>query len=141
MNNYRPISVLPVFSKIIEKIVSDQLLIHLDTNNILTSSQYGFRNGRSTEMALVNFTNDIAESFDKGKYVLAAFLDLSKAFDTVSHDILLAKLYYYGIRGSAWSWFADYLKNRKQCVRYNNSISTLKDIRCSVPQGSILGPI
>ena len=83
----------------------------------------------------------LIKSLDKGDYVIGVFLDFSKAFDTVDHDILLQKLEFYGIRGSALSWFQSYLKNRKQFVSYNGATSSLKLVKCGVPQGSILGPL
>ena len=85
--------------------------------------------------------NKISQSIDEREYSIGIFIDLSKAFDTINHDILFQKLEYYGIRGVALNWFKDYLTNRKQYVSYNNACSSLMDITCGVPQGSILGPL
>ena len=141
MNNYRPISVLSVFSKILERIVYKRVYSFLEKNNILYGSQFGFRKGLSTEMALLEFLNKIVDAFEKDSFVMGIFIDLSKAFDTINHEILLTKLYNYGLRGIAHKWFFSYLTNRKQCTRFNNSLSDLQYIRCGVPQGTLLGPL
>ena len=141
MNNYRPISVLSVFSKILERIVYKRVYSFLEENNILYGSQFGFRKGLSTEMALLEFLNKIVDAFEKDSFVMGIFIDLSKAFDTINHEILLTKLYNYGLRGIAHKWFFSYLTNRKQCTRFNNSLSDLQYIRCGVPQGTLLGPL
>ena len=109
--------------------------------NIFNNCQYGFRAGRSTESALNSFIGDILSGFAQGEVTVAAFLDLSKAFDTVAHDILLAKLEHWGVRGVQLQWFTSYLKNRQTCVRYAEHTSSLRPIHCSVPQGSSLGPL
>ena len=139
--NYRPISILPVFSKILEKLVNDRLQLFLQTNSIINNSQHGFQKFKSTTSALLSLSDYILSAFDQKKYVIAIFLDFSKAFDTVDHDILLLKLEHSGIRGICLDWFKSYLKNRKQFTEYNNTRSTKKDLKYSVPQGSILGPI
>jgi retron-type reverse transcriptase len=92
-------------------------------------------------MSLLNIQNKITEAIDKNEYALGIFLDLSKAFDTVNHNILLKKLESYGVRGVALSWFEDYLNNRKQQVKCNNTFSGFRDVKFGVPQGSILGPL
>ena len=138
-SNHRPISVLPAFSKIIEKLMYNRLYNFV--NNVLSPSQYGFRRGRSAELALTSFAKDILRSFDNKYYTISTFLDFSKAFDTVDHHILLAKLDHYGIRGVEYRWFESYLKNRKQYVCYNEYKSILQLITYGVPQGSILGPL
>ena len=140
-DNYRPISLLPVISKVFEKVVFFQLYDYLIKNKLLYVSQYGFRKLHSTELAALEFTDKIVLNLDKGKLPLAVFLDLSKAFDTIDHSILLNKLKYYGVRGISLYWFQSYLSNRKQCVDYNGSISSFSSISTGVPQGSILGPL
>ena len=96
-------------SKILEKIISIRLQNHLEQNNILSDNQYAYRKGRSTELALARFTRDIIKSFDDGKLTIAVFLDLSRAFDCVNHDILIEKLKYYGLRNTELQWFSSYL--------------------------------
>ena len=140
-SNYRPISVLPAFSKIIEKACLNQLLIYLRQNNVIHDSQRGFISDKSTTTAVLTLSDHILKSFDKQQYTLGIFLDLAKAFETVDHKILISKLYYYGIRGSALRWFEDYLTNRKQFVTYNKIKSSTMSLTYSVPQGSLLAPI
>ncbi len=140
-NNYRPISVLPVFSKVFERIVHKRLYDFLTHHNLLHSSQFGFRDNFSSYMAVLEAYNTIATNLDKGKHTAGIFLDLSKAFDTICHDILLSKLHHYGVRGNALEWFRDYLTNRKQFVSYNNCNSDIGTVLCGVPQGSVLGPL
>jgi hypothetical protein len=141
VNNYRPISVLPIFSKILEKLMCHRLMAFVNKHNILCENQYGFREQHSTYMALLNVIDQISEEMDNKKYSIGIFLDLSKAFDTIDHSILLKKLEIYGIRGVALKWFSNYLLNRSQCVAINDVISLPNDIKCGVPQGSILGPV
>lgn len=119
----------------------NRLLHFLDSHNILTQSQYGFREKTSTYMALLNLTERIAEALDNKKYCVGIFMDLAKAFDTVNHKILLYKLSRYGVRGIALDWFTNYLDCRYQCVQIDNVCSTMMPISCGVPQGSILGPL
>ena len=139
--NYRPISLLPVISKVLEKVVFDQLYNYLDKNNLLYKSQYGFRKGHSCELAAMEVTDKIFNELDKKKLPIAIFLDFSKAFDTINHDILIDKLKHYGVTGVALKWFRDYLTNRKQFVLYKNKLSNESTITTGVPQGSILGPL
>ncbi len=139
--NYRPVSVLPCFSKILERIVHDRCCSFLDSMKILYNRQYGFRHNHSTYMAVLDFIKDVNTAFDNNMYTASIFMDLSKAFDTIDHNILLQKLYHYGFRGTSYNWFADYLKNRKQYVSFNNVKSSYENVRCGVPQGSILGPL
>ena len=117
--NYRPISVLVCFAKLLEKLMTKRLSKFIDKNKILSKHQYGFRVNRSTEHALIDFIDKITKAIDEGKYSIGIFLDLSKAFDTIDHRILLRKLDHYGIRGVAKDWFENYLYNRKQIVKYN----------------------
>ena len=103
--------------------------------------QFGFRTGHSTDHALISLTQTIKSSLDKNRFGCGIFIDLQKAFDTVNHDIFLKKLEHYGIRGTALSWFQSYLSNRKQFVSINGHSSSLTNITCGVPQGSVLGPL
>ena len=139
--NYRPISILPCFSKIIERIMYNRLYSFLTKHNIISEKQYGFRKKYATYMALIDLVDKISCNFDEKNYTVGVFLDLSKAFDTIDHTILINKLQCYGVRGSACNWFASYLHNRKQYVVFNKSESEYKEISCGVPQGSILGPL
>ena len=140
-SNYRPISILPSISKILEKIMYIRLFDFVTKNEIFSPHQYGFRPNRSTYMAINDLYCKITDDLDNKHHSLGIFLDLSKAFDTLNHDILLHKLNVYGIRGLANAWIKNYLSNRKQYVVYNNTDSTHSDIVCGVPQGSILGPL
>lgn len=140
INNYRPISVLPSISKILEKLINSRLLKYLNKLNILSDSQYGFRNGRSTEDATAALTNYIVEQVDNKKKCLTVFLDLKKAFDTVSIPILIHKLEKNGIRGTPLDLLSDYLHERKQRVKVGEVVSEDEDICYGVPQGSVLGP-
>ena len=110
-------------------------------NNVLNSSQFGFRKNFSTELAIIQLLDKIIDSLSRKEHIIAIFMDLSKAFDTIDHNILLYKLKNYGIRGIALSWFKSYLSDRKQYVFINNKSSSMLDIQCGVPQGSILGPL
>ena len=141
IGNYRPISVLPTFSKLLEKIVHCRLSSYLNSFNIIGNSQYGFREGRSTTAAVLSLTDYILKAFDDKNFVVGLFLDLIKAFETVDHSILLRKLEHIGVRGVALRWFQNYLKDRKQYVMFSDSKSELDQLFYSVPQGSILGPL
>ena len=140
-NNYRPISLLNNLSKILEKIVSIQLVNHLETNNILYEHQYGFQKNKSTEQNLIQAFNFIGNSLNENKYCIGVFFDLKKAFDVCSFDVLIMKLEKMGIKGTALQWFKSYLENRKQFVDINGNFSSEKDIISCILQGSILGPI
>ena len=140
-SNYRPISLLPTFSKIIERLAYNRLYKYLKQNNILTPSQYGFQKGLSTDLALLEFQNHVVTNLSNNKYCIGIFIDLSKAFDTLDHLILLNKLNQYGIRGIANNWFNSYLSNRYQYTEFMSVSSNLSKIECGVPQGSILGPL
>lgn len=139
--NYRPISILPAFSKIFEKVISFRLINYLEKNNLLTEHQHGFRGQRSTESAILEFVNNVYKCLDEKSYVVGVFLDLSKAFDTLDHKILITKLQYMGIRGVPLKLFQSYLSNRKQSVFCNQVFSSFQYIHRGVPQGSVLGPI
>ena len=140
-NNYRPISLLPIFSKILEKLMADRIADFLKYFNVLFKHQYGFRKAHSTIHPIIHFLNHIAEANNKKEFSIAIFVDLTKAFDTVDHQILFKKLDYYGIRGVALDWFKSYLSGRKQCVAIGDSLPSFRSIDIGVPQGSILGPI
>ena len=140
-NNFRPISLLSIFDKIIEKIMHKRLYEFLEFHNILFENQFGFRKKNSTVYALMEITEKIKETIDSGKFGCGIFIDLKKAFDTVNHKILLTKLEHYGVRGVLLEWFESYLTGRKQYVSINGDSSDLKDITCGVPQGSVLGPL
>ena len=140
-NNYRPISLLSVFSKIIERLMYNRLLNFINRHKIFNQNQFGFRNNHSTFMALIILVENLVDALDNGNCAVGIFLDFQKAFDTVDHGILLDKLYCYGIRGIAHDWFVSYLSNRQQSVIYNGYESELQVMRCGVPQGSILGPM
>ena len=138
ISNYRPISLLPVLSKVLEKIVANQLTEFLEKNRLIAESQHGFRPKLSTETALLKMSDRIYKNIDNRKISLLLLLDLSKAFDSVNHAILLEKCIKMNIDPH---WFKSYLSNRSQAVRLNDVVSSCKDIKFGVPQGSILGPI
>ena len=141
--NYRPISLLSSFSKLLERVVARQMEGFLRVNDILYKHQYGFRREHNTSHPVLHFLNNIYEALNNEvpKYCLGIFLDLKKAFDTVDRKILLKKLAHYGFRGVANQWFESYLQGRKQFVSINGIDSELKAIDYGVPQGSVLGPI
>ena len=140
-SNYRPFSLLPLFSKILEKLMYNRLLSFLNKCNVINKNQFGFRNNHSTYMALLIMLENIRNALDNGECAVGIFLDFQKAFDTVDHNILLDKLFNYGIRGIGLEWFKSYLSNRHQIVKNDNYESEPRKILCGVPQGSILGPL
>ena len=139
--NYRPISLLTTISKIFERVIFNQLYEYMTLNNLFINSQYGFRKKHSTELAALELVDRVAKDMDKNKVPLSIFIDLSKAFDTLDHEILLQKLKHYGVEGIALGWFKSYLTNRKQKVNYDGMMSITLDLKTGVPQGSILGPL
>ena len=141
LSNYRPIYLLPTISKIFERIIHIQLQEYLNRNKLLAEQQYGFRPNHSTEYAAVKLVDYISNKMDDHKIPGTIFIDLSKAFDTLSYDILLYKLKFYGISGVEYKLLSSYLSNRKQYVMFNNTNSEFTEIRTGVPQGSILGPL
>ena len=141
MNNYRPISILSHLNKIFETIISKQIKIFLKKQNILYRYQYGFRENHSTDHALINIVDSIKISIDEGKLAGGIFVDLTKAFYTVNHSILLEKLDNMGIRGIPHKLMKSYLSNRSQYVQIGNTKSHHLPITCGVPQGSVLGPL
>lgn len=141
VTNYRPISILPAISKVIEKTVAEQLVKHLNTKKLMHPMQFGFRANHSTDTACCYFVEHIKANLDKGGVVGAVFLDLRKAFDTVNHTVLLSKLACFQLAPSVLKWIESYLLNRAQCVKINDKASSLKACSMGVPQGSILGPL
>ena len=140
-DNYRPISLLCTFSKIFEKIIATRLTNYIDANNILNKFQFGFRKHHSTSHPMVHLMNKISEALNEKKFAITIFCDLQKAFDTCQHSILLKKLSKIGVNGRELDWFESYLTNRQQYVQIGDCKSSLKTVRCGVPQGSILGPL
>ena len=141
IENYRPISIMPSISKVLERVVYDQLYTYFTTHHYLSENQYGFRKLHSTELATLELTDRINLELDKGNSPLAIFLDMSKAFDTLNHNILVSKLNYYGIKNASLNWFRTYLKNRLQFVQIDQQKSKTMSISLGVPQGTILGPL
>ena len=141
ITNYRPISVLPVISKIFETVIHEQLSEYFVTNNLFSPQQYGFRKNSSTELAALELLDRLLIQLDSRKIPINFYIDLSKAFDSLRHDILLQKLSYYGITNKAKLLLESYLKNRKQFVQIGDVRSTMKQVLTGVPQGSIIGPL
>ena len=141
VSNYRPISVLSCINKFFEKLLAKRIYSFLEKNQILYEFQYGFRTGHSTTHALIEISDRIKLAINSNELMCGLFLDLSKAFDTVNHNILLSKLDHYGIRGPSLNLLKSYLTNRKQYVKLGNHKSELRQINCGVPQGSVLGPL
>jgi hypothetical protein len=140
--NYRPVSNLPFLSKLIERAVASQLIDHLSENELNDIFQSAYRKFHSTETALLRVQNDILMNMDKKKAVMLVLLDMSAAFDTIDHKILLKRLSERcGIKGTALKWFTSYLTNRSQSVVIGSSHSKRKSLKYGVPQGSVLGPI
>jgi hypothetical protein len=140
-SNYRPISLLTVFSKILEKYIKGQLVKYLTDNNLLTENQYGFRTDKNINDALFTLCKDMYELQNENNRMLLLFVDLKKAFDSIDRNKLLAKMNQIGIHGLALKWFKNYLSGRKQTVSINGTMSGLKNIDYGVIQGSTLGPI
>ena len=137
INNYRPVSVLPSFSKILEKLMYNRISNFIHKHSLLNEYQFGFWQNQ----ALIVLLDKITAALDKGDIVLGVFLDFSKAFDTVDHQILLNKMYKYGIRGIAFKWMESYLSNRRQFVLFKDVQTEYATVTCGVPQGSIMGPL
>ena len=139
--NYRPISLLPLVSKIIEKVIHDQTQRFLDKNDIIYRYQSGFRKFFSTDSCLSYLNNKIATGFESGLYTGMILIDLQKAFDTVNHNILLKKMEFIGFSEETTKWFKSYLSNRNFKVHIKNTFLEPGNLLCGVPQGSILGPL
>ena len=140
-NNYRPISLLPIVSKITERLVHEQLMEHLNRNNKLAAHQSGNRKLHLTETALLYVTDQLLQAMDSKKVSIMVLLDMSKAFDSIRHDILLSKLQNLDFSQGVLDWFQSYLSNRQQCVRIGDAVSKVLPLEFGVPQGSILGPV
>ena len=141
MNNLRPISLLPIQSKLLEKIVHKRLLAHLHENELLDDKQGSFRPNHSTVDTIVKFSENLYKNINQGQTTIDVYIDLRKAFDTVNHKFLLDKLYLLGVRGTNFMWLENYLQDRTQCTLANNIISAELDIKCGMSQGSVLGPL
>ena len=141
IKNYRPISTLPIFGKIFEKIIYSRIYKYLTSKGILTDSQFGFRKGYSTGHAIHHSVNIINKELANKKHVMGIFIDLSKAFDTLDHDVLIKKLDNYGIRGNTNDLLKSYLSDRKQYTSVLGIDSSIEPIKYGVPQGSVLGPL
>ena len=141
ISNYRPISLQPTMSKIIERVIHSQLYAYFNENNLITEQQYGFSPRHSTELAALKLTDTIMYELDRSLIPFAIFLDLSKAFDTLNYKILLYKLKYYGLGNVAYNLIENYLTNRQQQVKVGNTNSNLFPMCIGVPQGSILRPL
>ena len=137
--NYRPISLLPVIYKVLEKIVYKSIMNHLNVNQLIFPRQFGFRKGHSTTDAVLNLVGEILGAFDRNLSVLSVFVDLKKAFDSVSHSLIINKLETLGINGTELAWFRSYLCKRRQFVKINNVSSVERNLSVGVPQGSLLG--
>ena len=140
VNNWRPISIIPLIGKLLEKLCVRLLNAHLSINNILCDEQYGFRPGRSTSLAIFTYVKTITEQINERKLVGSIYLDFAKAFDSVNHLILLRKLMKMGVSNKLLKWIKSYLANRKIRTKLNNNLSGPKELLCGVPQGSIVGP-
>ena len=139
--NYRPISLLPILSKILEKILAMQLSEYFELKGLFTNNQFGFRRERGASDALMQFVSAVETNFEKGNFAIGRFLDLSKAFDSVPHDILIRKMFAYNIHPTSCKLITSFLSSRVQKVIYGNTTSTFLPVKCGVPQGSILGPL
>ena len=139
--NYRPISLLPCFSKLIETCAAERLYSFLSNSHVLSNFQFGFRPKHCTTHAMLHLQDKVRLTIEKNKFCIGIFMDLSKAFDVVNHNILIFKLQYSGVRGTPLKWFQSYLSNRRQFTQCSNSSSDYVTISHGVPQGSILGPL
>ena len=139
--NYRPISLLPSTSKVVDRVIFNQLYTYFETNKLFYGSQYGFRKRHSTEFAALELVDKLLNMMDKGQVPLGIFLDLSKAFDTLDHKIMIKKLEFFGVSDGPGKLLESYLSNRKQYVVFDDINSQVLDIKTGVPQGSILGPL
>ena len=141
IDNYRPISILQAISKIIEKVIFIQLYDNFNTNSLFYKSQYGFHHKHSAELAVLEIVDKISYQMDNSETPISIFVDLSKAFDLLDHNIRLYKLKYYGINTNSLQLLENYLRNRKQYIEFEKHKSDMKNITTGVSQGSIIGPL
>ena len=141
INNYRSISLLSTFSKILENLICKRMRKFLEKHSIISSNQYGFRSSLSTTHAMLDVLTSAYDNINDNTITALLLFDLNKAFDAVQHDILISKLKHYGIRGTAQNLIASFLRNRQQYVFLHNAQSHKMYITCGVPQGSVLGPL
>ena len=141
LSNYRPISLLPILSKVFEKLIKNNFMDFFNKHRIFFKNQYGFRENHNVVHALLDVSTNCYDAIQNKLFTAILLMDLTKAFDTVSHEILLKKLNHYGIRGIAFDLIKSYLANRQQFVCVNGSNSQLNFVAVGVPQGSILGPL
>ena len=141
LDEFRPISLLSVFFKLFEKIFESKMTKFITKNCILTPSQFGFTENNSTELAITTFYDKLLNNLNEKLITYSIFLDLRKAFDSVSHEILLKKLYHYGFRGKMFNLLSSYLSGRQICTKINDKLSSLRPVKYGVPQGSVLGPL
>lgn len=138
--NYRPITITPILSKVFEKALLVRFMRYLEHHDVLTKDQFGFRPALSTTDAILELVKFVCDAFEESQTTCGVYCDLSKAFDCVSHDILLRKLEQYGFRGVALDLIKSFLTNRKQQVSSNSTLSEIEIVNCGVAQGSVLGP-
>ena len=141
IENYRPISILPILSKIFDKLIKTRISLFIENNNIINNRKFGFRNNLSTIDAVNALIEEVTDNLDSRLKYSMLSLDVSKAFDIIDHNILINKLRNIGVRGVCLKLMKSYLFNRKQLVIFNNSISSLLSIQFGVPKGSVLGPL
>ena len=139
--NYRPVSVFSVISKVLERVVCEQLTDYIEKHDYLYELQSGFRSSYSTDSCLIHLSDHILKNQDNGQYTGMVILDLQKAFETANHKILISKLRAMGVGQAALKWFDSYLVGRKQTVEISGVFSEFRTVTCGVPQGSILGPL
>ena len=141
VKDYRPISILPVMSKIFERVILKQLCSYIETNHLYNATQSGFRKGHSTSTLLLKLRDDIRKAMKKSEITLTILIDFSKAFDTIDHGVLLKKLYELNFSHSSIKILSSYLRDRDQYVQIDDQKSSCSPMNFGVPQGSILGPV
>ena len=139
--NYRPVSLLSALSKFLEKVICEQMMEYFERNNLLCSTQYGFRSKSQTTHVVQNMLNYVVENAAQKQAVIATYIDLSKAIDCLQYDQLFVKMKHFGFAKSSVNWFRNYLSGRKQLTEVNGCLSDKQDMLLGVPQGSTLGPI